>query len=219
MVGQGIGNPARAVGPEVGGVGTVVVGSGYAAQGNILVSKETVEAISQAFESTKGSLADRLMAALIAGGKAGGDQRGEQSAALLVVRKGAGYDGMDNFIDISVYDHVTPIAELDRLYRLNNLYFTQSDPANMVPITAELAREIQEIWRKRGFYDGEADGVVDKEFQDILVHYMGWENYDLRIEPVAQIDVKAGETLMIDHEVLEDIRYVFREGLWKPKVR
>ena len=89
----------------------------------------------------------------------------------------------------------------------------------MVPITAELAREIQEIWRKRGFYDGEADGVVDKEFQDILVHYMGWENYDLRIEPVAQIDVKAGETLMIDHEVLEDIRYVFREGLWKPRVR
>jgi len=215
-IGQEQGGPAE-VGPENGNIGTAVTGKGYTAQGNILVSKETVEAMAEAYEGTEGALADRLMAALIAGGKAGGDQRGEQSAALLVVREGAGYDGMDNFIDISVYDHETPIAELDRLYRLNNLYFTQSKPENMIPITEELAREFQEIWTTRGFYTGPIDGVVDVEFQQILVDYMGWENYDLRIAPVESVDVAAGETLYFDREVLEDIRAVFREGRWKPR--
>ncbi len=206
-------------GPSLSGAaGALIVGTGYAAQGNILVSTETVEALAETFEATEGSLADRLVAALVAGGKAGGDQRGEQSAALLVVRAGAGYDGMDNFIDISVYDHVTPIAELERLYRLNNLYFTQSDPANMIPLTVEIAKELQRIWKERGFYDGPVDGTVDAEFKQILVDYMGWENYDLRIGPVQKTDVASGEPLLIDREVLEDIRHVYREGLWKPRV-
>ena len=197
--------------------GAVVTGLNYTAQGNILVSEETVNAMAEAYEATEGSLADRLMAALVAGGKAGGDQRGEQSAALLVVRESAGYDGMDNFIDISVYDHLTPIAELERLYRLNNLYFTQSIAENMIPVTPEIAAELQAIWLERGFYDGLQDGLVDAEFQRILVDYMGWENYDLRIAPVQEVDLSTGETLLIDREVLEDIRYVFREGLWKPR--
>ena len=215
-VGQANDTPAE-VGPDDGGVGTVVVGEGYTAQGNILVSEATVQAMAEAFEATEGELADRLIAALIAGGAAGGDQRGEQSAALLVVRDDAGYDGQDNFIDISVYDHPTPIAELDRLYRLNNLYFTQSDPADMVPITPDLAREIQRIWQARGFYDGPLDGEVDAAFQQRLVDFMGWENYDLRIPPVQNADLAAGDTLKIDREVLADIRAVFEEGRWTPK--
>ena len=197
--------------------GQIVTGRNYTVQGNILVSEETVLAMADAFETFEGALADRLMAALVAGGKAGGDQRGEQSAALLVVREGAGYDGMDNFIDISVYDHTTPIAELERLYRLNNLYFTQSEAADMRPITTEIASEIQAIWHERGFYGGPMDGIVDMEFQQLLVDFMGWENYDLRIAPVQGVDLSAGESLMIDIEVLEDIRHVFREGLWTPK--
>lgn len=202
-----------------GGLGTVVTGSSFTAQGNILVSEETVEAMAQAYVETDGALADKLMAALIAGGRAGGDQRGEQSAALLVVRDSAGYDGMDNYIDISVYDHPTPIAELERLYRLNNLYFTQSDPDDMVVVSPEIARELQHIWIERGFYSGPSDGVVDSEFQEILVDYMGWENYDLRIAPVADVDVSAGDTLRIDRHVLEDIRRVFREERWRPRQR
>ncbi len=216
-VGQEDGPPAE-VGPEDGGIGRVVTGRYYAAQGNILVSEETVRAMAEAFEQTEGELADKLMAALIAGGKAGGDQRGEQSAALLVVREGAGYDGMDNFIDISVYDHPTPIAELYRLYKLNNLYFTRSKPENMIPITPDIARELQEIWKARGFYDGPIDGVVDREFQQILIDFMGWENYDVRIPPVARVNLASGDTLKIDREVLEDIRRVFREGRWKPRM-
>jgi uncharacterized Ntn-hydrolase superfamily protein len=126
---------------------------------------------------------------------------------------------MDNYIDISVYDHPTPIAELERLYRLNNLYFTQSDPENMIPVDQAIARELQEIWTERGFYAGSVDGVVDAEFQKILVDFMGWENYDLRVAPVRDVDLAAGETLKIDREVLDDIRSVFREGRWLPRRR
>ncbi len=200
------------------GVGTVVAGSGFTIQGNILVSEATVEAMARAYETTPGELADRLMAALVAGGKAGGDQRGEQSAALLVTRKGAGYDGSDNFIDISIYDHPTPIAELERLYALNRLYFTRSRPENMIPVTPEIAREIQSIWMQRGFAKGPADGVVDARFQKLLVDYMGWENYDIRVENVQKIDLAKGERLMIDKEVLADIREVFRTGRFKPSL-
>ncbi len=217
-IGQADGSVAL-VGDEDGNKDTVISGKNFTAQGNILVSKETVEALARTFQETEGELSDRLVAALVAGGKAGGDQRGEQSAALLVVREGAGYDGMDNYIDISVYDHQTPIAELERLYRLNNLYFTQSKEESMLPVSPEIAREVQEIWKKRGFYDGPIDGQVDEEFQDLLVHFMGWENYDLRIAEVEKVDLSAGQTLKIDREVLDDIRYVFKNGLWKPVVK
>lgn len=210
--------PAAAVGIDSGDIGTVIAGRGYTAQGNILVSAETVAAMARAFESTGGELADRLVAALVAGGRAGGDRRGEQSAALLVVRAGAGYDGQDNFIDISVYDHATPIAELERLHRLNKLHFRASDPANLIPVTPELARELQTIWRERGFYAGAIDGQVDAEFQKILVDFMGWENYDTRIAPVQAVDLAAGEALVLDREVLEDIRRVFAERRWKPRL-
>jgi uncharacterized Ntn-hydrolase superfamily protein len=200
------------------GTGTVVAGDGFTIQGNILVSEATVAAMASAYESTSGELADRLMAALVAGGKAGGDQRGEQSAALLVTRKGAGYDGSDNFIDISVYDHATPIAELERLYALNRLYFTRSKPENMIPVTPEIAREIQTIWMQRGFDRGPADGVVDARFQELLVDFMGWENYDIRVEEVQKVDLAKGGILRIDREVLADIREVFRTGRFKPSL-
>lgn len=204
-------------GPSAASPGVVVTGTGYTAQGNILVSAQTVEAMAQTFETTEGSLAERLLAALLAGGAAGGDRRGEQSAALVVHRAGAGYDGSDVIVDLSVYDHPTPLAELARLYALNDLYFTDSRPENMTPVTPAIARELQEIWIARGFYDGPADGVVDAGFQQILVDFMGWENYDLRIDEVQDVDLAAGETLQIDREVLDDIRTVYREGRWRPR--
>ena len=195
--------------------GVVATGHGYAVQGNILVSQATVDAIAETFEASTGTLAQRLTEALVAGGRAGGDKRGEQSAALVVHRKGAGYDGSDVIVDISVYDHPTPLAELERLVALNDLYFTDSDPADMVEVTPAVARELQAIWTNRGFYDGPADGVVDAEFQKLLTDYMGWENYDLRIDEVANVDLTAGETLRIDREVLADIREVFAEGRYR----
>jgi uncharacterized Ntn-hydrolase superfamily protein len=98
-------------------------GLNYSAQGNILASRKVVENMGKQFESTKGSLADRLIAALIAGDKAGGDARGRQSASLLVVKKGGGRVGYgDRFIDLRVEDHSNPIIELKRLLNLHRVY-------------------------------------------------------------------------------------------------
>jgi uncharacterized Ntn-hydrolase superfamily protein len=214
----GIAGAVKAVSIERTGLGTVVTGEGFTAQGNTLVSEDTAAAMADAYQRTTGELSERLLAALVAGGKAGGDRRGEQSAALLVVRKGAGYDGQDNFVDISVYDHPTPIAELVRLEKLNRLHFRATRPESLVPVTADVARELKTIWTARGFWRGPIDGTIAPAFQKTLVDFMGWENYDTRIEPVEKIDLAKGETLVIDREVLDDIRTVFAEKRWKPKV-
>jgi uncharacterized Ntn-hydrolase superfamily protein len=118
IVGAG-GDPASFTGaacpPWAGGL----VGVDYACQGNFLVGPETVQAMAQAFERSPGPLWERLMAALGAGQAAGGDRRGQQSAALLVVREGAGFRGFDDrMIDLRVDDHRDPIGELARILRL-----------------------------------------------------------------------------------------------------
>ncbi len=200
-------------GDNFGGKGAMVTGKGFAAQGNILVGRETVDAMAEMFKKTKGSLADRLVAALLAGGKAGGDRRGEQSAALVVKRKGAGYDGTtDDFIDISVYDHATPLKELERLYQLHKLFFYRSEQVNLLKIDATLCRELQAIlkdkaYKEMEFYAGPVNGVFDATTKKALQDFMGWENYDVRIRGDDQID----------KEVLADIRKNYTE--WKGKKR
>jgi uncharacterized Ntn-hydrolase superfamily protein len=93
-----------------------IVGTNYCVQGNILAGEAVVKEMEQAFLAGEGSLADRMLAALVAGQVAGGDRRGRQSAALLVVRKGGGYAGLnDRYIDIRADDHPSPIQELKRL--------------------------------------------------------------------------------------------------------
>jgi len=99
-------------------------GRGYAVQGNILASENVVKAMAEVYKSTKGSLAERLVASLEAGENAGGDARGKQSAALLVVKKGAGRGGYgDRLIDLRVEDHPDPVNELKRLLRLHRVYY------------------------------------------------------------------------------------------------
>jgi uncharacterized Ntn-hydrolase superfamily protein len=194
-------------GQNIAGRDTIVSGKNFTAQGNILVGKATIDSMVKKFESTKGSLADRLLEALIAGGKAGGDKRGEQSAALLVVRKGAGYGGIDNFIDISVYDHPTPIAELKRLYGMHKLYFFKSEPNNLIPIDELLCKELQTILKGRGFYKGDANGVFDNTTKHSLQDFMYWENYDERVR----------DDNLIDREVLSDVRKNYHDFKIKHK--
>ena len=159
--------------------------------------------MAKTFRGTKGILGDRLVAALVAGGKAGGDRRGEESVALLVVKKGAGYEGMDNYIDISIYDHPRPLEELERVYRLHKLYFFKSDPKNLVAVTPDLCREMQTIMEDRGFYKGEVNGIYDAATRKSLTDFMYWENYDIRVRTDS----------LIDTEVLVDIRKNYAE--WK----
>ena len=99
-------------------------GTGYAAQGNILVSGETVDALAGSFEASRGPLAERLLEALAAAQAAGGDKRGQQSAALIVVERDGGYAGLsDSLVDLRVDDHEAPIEELRRLYELHEQLF------------------------------------------------------------------------------------------------
>lgn len=134
-------------------------GSNYAVQGNILAGEAVVVAMEKAFVETKGTLADRMYAALIAGEENGGDARGKQSAALLVVKENAGYGGYtDRAIDIRVDDHSEPFKELGRLldyaqmnYSWNEGWtlFTQKRFQEALPHmerTAELGADIPEVW-------------------------------------------------------------------------
>jgi uncharacterized Ntn-hydrolase superfamily protein len=105
-----------------------VQGEGFSCQGNILAGEAVVQAMSKAYRASEGVLAERLLAALEAGQRAGGDRRGRQSAALLVVHEGWGYGGLsDRFRDLRVDDHPTPIAELRRIYGLHRKVFPRPE--------------------------------------------------------------------------------------------
>jgi uncharacterized Ntn-hydrolase superfamily protein len=124
------GEPATYTGEACPAWAGSIVGMHYACQGNFLGSEVTIQAMAQAFEQSEGPLYNRLMAALAAGQAAGGDRRGQQSAALLVVRAYGGFRGFnDRVIDIRVDDHPTPILELRRILhvRLTDLSWSASE--------------------------------------------------------------------------------------------
>jgi uncharacterized Ntn-hydrolase superfamily protein len=158
-------------------------GTRYAVQGNILVSGATVEAMAKAYEDAKGELADRLVAALAAGQVAGGDRRGQQSAAVLVVRPEGGYEGYnDRYLDLRVDDDPAPIERLKALVDLHHLFFKPPAPGEMVAIEGELAREVQQILKWAGFYDGPVTGEYDAPTKAALINLTGFENFEGRFD-------------------------------------
>jgi uncharacterized Ntn-hydrolase superfamily protein len=166
-----------------------IVGEGFSCQGNILVSEETVQAMARTFEESEGELSDRLVAALEAGQEAGGDSRGQQSAALLVVREKGGYGGFnDRYLDLRVDDHPTPIQELKRLLELHKLYFLKSKPEHLLPLEGEVAREVQEILSELGYYSGEINGLYDEATRQALFNFSSIENLEERWQEGAYID-------------------------------
>ncbi len=166
-----------------------IVGEGFACQGNILVSEDTVQAMARTFEESEGELSDRLAAALEAGQEAGGDSRGRQSAALLVTREKGGYGGFnDRWIDLRVDDHPTPIQELKRLLALHKLYFFKSKPEHLLPLEGEVAREVQETLSELGYYNGQITGVYDEATRQALFDFSGIENLEERWQERAYVD-------------------------------
>ena len=130
-----------------------VTGDGYAIQGNILTGEEVVAAMETAYLASdeEAPLAQRLMAALRAGDAAGGDARGRQSAALLVVRDGAGFDGRDDIeVDLRVDDHTSPIDELERLLRLHEHLNAEVPEDERTPDTPDLHAEMDARSRALG---------------------------------------------------------------------
>jgi uncharacterized Ntn-hydrolase superfamily protein len=147
-------------------------GPGYAVQGNVLVGEEVVVEMERAFVESDpdAPLARRLLAALTAGDDIGGDSRGRQSAALLVVREGAGYGGLDDVaVDLRVDDHEEPVGELTRLLALHELYLTASTEAERLPVDDELRAELEAFAADRGFTS--------------FMEWVGTENYEMRVAP------------------------------------
>ncbi len=172
----------------------------FSVQGNILTGRDVIEAMAKAYRASPGSLAARLLAALEAGEAAGGDRRGKESAALLVVRKGKGYGGYgDRWIDLRVDDNPEPVKELRRLLQVHTLYFGETDPRKLHRLTPELVREIQTILKRRGFYKGEVNGTYDQATRKALEDYQGWENLEMRFRNDDQID-DVVLTYMWEHE-------------------
>jgi uncharacterized Ntn-hydrolase superfamily protein len=163
-----------------------VEGEHYAAQGNILVGRETVEAMARTFEGTSGGLAGRLLAALDAGLGAGGDSRGKQSAALLVVREGGGYGGdNDHVVDLRVDDHPEPIRELIRLRTLHTLYFGETQPEDVVAVDGEVRRDVEMSLRRSGYVE---EGADDKALLDALSAFIRTENFEEREQERGYLD-------------------------------
>jgi len=153
----------------------------YAAQGNILVSEATVDALAETFEArTDLPLAERLIECLVAAQAAGGDSRGQQSSALLVVERDGGYGKLsDVLVDLRVDDHERPIEELQRLYALHDAIFGKTPRDQWIAVDAELAAELRERLGLLG-YEG--------ELGEALFHWAGNENLEERIDGAESID-------------------------------
>ena len=160
----------------------------YAAQGNILVSEETVDALAETFEATGDKpLAVRLIDCLAAAQEAGGDSRGQQSSALLVVQRDGGYAGMsDVVVELRVEDHERPIEELRRIYTLHDEIFGVTPRDKWLTRRRRARRELRERLAKLG-YDG--------ELEDSFTRWTGKENLEDRVDGIEQVDPVVLEAL------------------------
>jgi uncharacterized Ntn-hydrolase superfamily protein len=160
-----------------------------AVQGNILVGPEVVDEALAAYGSTSGDLCDRLLAALLAGDAAGGDRRGRQGAALLVVREAGGYEGRnDRYIDLRVDDHPDAPAELARVFRVwDETVLVRNDP--VVAATPELVVDVQRRLRALGRYDGGETGELDAATEAALAVWAGEFNLEGRLRDDGALSV------------------------------
>ena len=193
---------------------------GVAVQGNILTGPEVVDSVLDTFLASDGTFPDRLVDALLVGDRAGGDARGRQSAALLVVRDGAGYGGADDrWLDLRVDDHPDPIPELRRVLGVWRLLYERPDPSDLLPIDAALAAELRDRLTRAGWAPGRDDAFAraiqralggairigeprdagpdwDAAWDAALVTWMG----------VANLEERTAAAGWIDPVVLEELR-------------
>ena len=196
------------------------VADGVAVQGNILAGPEVVDAMLSSFEASDGSLPDRLLSALLAGDRAGGDARGRQSAAVLVVRAGGGYGGTtDRWIDLRVDDHVDPVPELRRLLDIWRLLSERPEPGDLLAIDPALAAELRARLTRAGWAPGR-DDTFSASIRGALagVSRIGsprdagpdwdatWDGALLSWMGVANLEERTAAAGWIDPAVLEQLR-------------
>jgi uncharacterized Ntn-hydrolase superfamily protein len=170
------GDGASWTGPECNEWAGGRTGTGYAAQGNILVGAETVDALAATFEAKADlPLVQRLIECLAAAQAAGGDRRGQQSASVLVVQRDGGYAGLsDTLVDLRVDDHERPIEELRRIYGIHRRLFEVSPRDEWLPLEGNLGAEVDERLGRLGY--------------DSLDAWAGVENLEERVDGGDAID-------------------------------
>lgn len=173
-------------------------GSGFAVQGNILAGPQVVQGMANEFEHAPGDLPGRLMASLLAGDRAGGDRRGKQSAAILIVKAEGGYAGFnDRWIDYRVDDHDEPIPRLMELLELHDLYFGESPPEDRLPLRGDILRDLQGLMAKLGYFEGKLSGEMDSDTYAALAAFVGNENFEDRVDlESGEIDLPVYEYLL-----------------------
>lgn len=175
------GNSASYTGSECHAWAGHKLGEGFACQGNILTGANTLDAMADTFLYTKGELADRLVASLVAGDTIGGDSRGKQSAAVLVVKATGGYGGdNDRYLDLRVDDDPEPVRKLSVLVNTHHMFFGSPKPEDATPITNDIARELQAMMLQGGYLGGEINGVWDEMSQLAFANLVGNENLEER---------------------------------------
>ncbi len=165
-----------------------VTGDGYAAQGNILVGEETVEAMASTFENCRDSFPEKLIRCLHAAQRAGGDRRGMQSAAILVVKNRGGYAGFnDRYVDLRVDDHVSPIEELERVFHLFEFIMLSGNEEEALRMEGEICRKLKRNLSRLGFYSGPVDDKFDAALEAALGDYISTNNFENKKTPQGHI--------------------------------
>ncbi len=187
------GNSATYTGDECYDWAGGIARKNFAAQGNILVGQETVQAMADTFENTVGSLAERLLKALDAGQEAGGDSRGKQSAVLLIVKEKGGYSGFnDRAVDLRVDDHTDPIKELIRLYKIHQLYFGEVKESEILVIDEEMKSVISQQLINLGFLNSNQLSSNEQVYKS-LRDFIHAENFEERDREAGKIDATVYE--------------------------
>jgi uncharacterized Ntn-hydrolase superfamily protein len=172
-----------------------VAAENFAAQGNILASPDVPEAMAATFLGSSGRLVDRLLAALAAGEAAGGEKRGMESAALLIVKPGGGYGGNhDRWLDLRIDHSDSPIEDLRALLDLHTLYFGATEPKDLLAFDDSLRVEVQQLLEAIGWWE------PGSPLGDNLQNWLGWHNLEERwvgedlIDPVVLAELRMSST-------------------------
>lgn len=160
-----------------------VAGASYAIQGNLLAGAQVTQAMEAAFQQTGGDLAHRLHAAILAGDRAGGDRRGRQSAALMVVKAQGGYGSFtDRMLDYRVDDDPDPVVKLGELVNLHYLHFGKSPENERIQLRGAPLLEMQTTLQRLGYLK-QSSGVYDAATRDAFRALTGNENFEERCDP------------------------------------
>jgi uncharacterized Ntn-hydrolase superfamily protein len=157
-----------------------IVGDAFTCQGNILAGEDVVTQMAYAFERTEGDLIGKLFAALNAGQNEGGDRRGMQSAAILVVRKNGGYEGgNDRYVDVRVDEHPSPIAELERIFKIYDMtLLSREDPSNLRKIEGKLSLKIQQALVSLGYLEYSDEAAFPDTARAALTEWINTNNFE-----------------------------------------